>query len=144
MMNGTKFSSDYLDLYGITITITNRYTGAVTFKVDGSSGQVTINGKVTMGAGSSIDWSTVTEQNVQWSEAYSLAHFANTNANQAWSDAAYAYDEASVAWPRANQAYYDRCTDGDIAAYNLCGVNDSQNAAQRGRQDLTKCNTTVK
>jgi len=112
MMNGTKFSSEYLDLYGITIT--NRYTGAVTFKVDGSSGQVTINGKVTMGAGSSIDWSTVTEQNVQWSEAYSLAYSANTNANQARSDAAYAYDEASAAWSRANQAYYDRCTDENV------------------------------
>ena len=83
-----KFTADYLDLYGITIT--NKYTGAVTFKVDGSSGEVTINGKVTMGAGSSIDWYTVTEKNIQWSEAYSMASTANTNANQAKSDAAYA------------------------------------------------------
>lgn len=107
-----KFTADYLDLYGITIT--NKYTGAVTFKVDGSSGEVTINGKVTMGAGSSIDWYTVTEKNIQWSEAYSMASTANTNANQAKSDAAYAYDEATSAWSRANDAYYERCTDQNV------------------------------
>lgn len=107
-----KFTADYLDLYGITIT--NKYTGAVTFKVDGSSGEVTINGKVTMGAGSSIDWYTVTEKNIQWSEAYSMASTANTNANQAKSDAAYAYDEATAAWSRANDAYYERCTDQNV------------------------------
>lgn len=107
-----KFTADYLDLYGITIT--NKYTGAVTFKVDGSSGEVTINGKVTMGAGSSIDWYTVTEKNIQWSEAYSMASTANTNANQAKSDAAYAHDEATAAWSRANEAYYERCTDQNV------------------------------
>ena len=107
-----KFTADYLDLYGITIT--NKYTGTVTFKVDGSSGEVTINGKVTMGAGSSIDWYTVTEKNIQWSEAYSMASTANTNANQAKSDAAYAYDEATAAWSRANDAYYERCTDQNV------------------------------
>ena len=107
-----KFTADYLDLYGITVT--NKYTGAVTFKVDGASGQVTINGQVTMGAGSSINWAQVTEQNVRYSEAYSLAYSANTNANQARSDAAYAYDEASAAWSRANDAYYERCTDQNV------------------------------
>ena len=107
-----KFTADYLDLYGITIT--NKYTGAVTFKVDGSSGEVTINGKVTMGAGSSIDWYTVTEKNIQWSEAYSMASTANTNANQAKSDAAYAHGEATAAWSRANEAYYERCTDQNV------------------------------
>lgn len=107
-----KFTADYLDLYGITVT--NKYTGAITFKVDGASGQVTINGKVTMGAGSSINWAQVTEQNVGYSEAYSLAYSANTNANQARSDAAYAYDEASAAWSRANDAYYKRCTDQNV------------------------------
>lgn len=107
-----KFTADYLDLYGITIT--NKYTGAVTFKVDGSSGEVTINGKVTMGAGSSIDWYTVTEKNIQWSEAYSMASTANTNANQAKSDAAYVHDEATAAWSRANEAYYERCTDQNV------------------------------
>lgn len=107
-----KFTADYLDLYGLTVT--NKYTGAVTFKVDGASGQVTINGKVTMGAGSSIDWYTVSNQNIEWNPAYSLASSANINANQAKSDAAYAYDEASAAWSRANQAYYDRCTDENV------------------------------
>ena len=112
MMSGDKFASDYLDLYGITIT--NKYTGAVTFKVDGSSGEVTINGKVTMGAGSSIDWYTVTEKNIQWSEAYSMASTANTNANQAKSDAAHAHGEATAAWSRANDAYRERCTDQNV------------------------------
>ena len=107
-----KFTADYLDLYGITIT--NKYTGAVTFKVDGSSGEVTINGKVTMGAGSSIDWYTVTEKNIQWSEAYSMASTANTNANQAKSDAAHAHGEATAAWSRANDAYRERCTDQNV------------------------------
>lgn len=112
MMKGTKFSSNYLDLYGITII--NPSTGAVTFKVDGTSGAVTINGAVTMGAGSSINWAQVSNQNIDWNPAYSLASSANTNANQARSDAAYAYDEASAAWSRANQAYYDRCTDENV------------------------------
>lgn len=107
-----KFTADYLDLYGITIT--NKYTGAVTFKVDGASGEVTINGKVTMGSGSSIDWATVTNQNIAYNPAYSLANSANNAARQAQSDAAYAYDEASAAWSRANQAYYDRCTDENV------------------------------
>lgn len=112
MMNGTKFKSNYLDLYGITIT--NPYTGSVTFKVDGTTGAVTINGAVTMGTGSSINWATVTNANLGYNPAYTLASSANTNANQAKSDAADAYDEASAAWSRANQAYYERCTDQNV------------------------------
>ena len=107
-----KFTADYLDLYGITIT--NKYTGGVTFKVDGSSGEVTVNGEITMGAGSSINWAAVTNVNLGYNPAYTLASTANANANQAKSDAAYAYDEASAAWSRANQAYRDRCTDENI------------------------------
>lgn len=112
MMNGQKFKSNYLDLYGITIT--NPYTGAITFKVDGTTGAVTINGAVTMGAGSSINWAQVSNQNIDWNPAYSLASTANTRAAQAQSDAADAYDEAGAAWSRANQAYQDRCTDENV------------------------------
>lgn len=112
MMNGTKFKSDYLDLYGITIT--NPYTREVTFKVDGSTGAVTINGKVTMGAGSSINWAQVSEQNVAYNSAYSLASTANSNAMSAWyaaDDAAY---DASQAWARATTAYQNMCTDQKV------------------------------
>lgn len=112
MMNGTKFKSDYLDLYGITIT--NPYTREVTFKVDGSTGAVTINGKVIMGAGSSINWAQVSEQNVAYSEAYSLANTANQNASYAWDAADNAAYDASQAWARATTAYNNMCTDQKV------------------------------
>ena len=52
----SKIDSDYLDLYGITIR--NKNTNGVTFQVS-DSGVVTINGNITMGAGSVINWATV-------------------------------------------------------------------------------------
>lgn len=107
-----KFTADYLDLYGITIT--NKYTREITFKVDGTSGEVTINGKITMGPGSSIDWYTVSNKNIDWNPAYSLAFSANSNADRARTEAAYAADDASAAWSRANQVYYERCTDENV------------------------------
>lgn len=102
MLNDGKFKAKFLDLYGLTIT--NISTGATTFAVS-SNGAVTINGKVTMGSGSSINWAQVNETNLAYSEAYSLANTANSKANTAISDAADAYDEASAAYSRANQAY---------------------------------------
>ena len=82
MMSGDKFASDYLDLYGLTIR--NKNTGAITFAVS-STGVITINGNVTMGAGSSINWAQVTNQNLAYNPAYSLADSARTTANQAYS-----------------------------------------------------------
>ena len=111
MMSGTKFSSKYLDLYGLTIT--NKYSGETTFSVS-DRGAITVNGNITMGAGSSINWAQVTEQNVQWSESYSLASTANATANRARSEAADAYDNADAAWSRANSAYAARCTDQNV------------------------------
>lgn len=102
MMSGDKFSSDYLDLYGITIR--NRSTGEITFAVS-STGVITINGNITMGAGSTINWATVGNQNLNYNPAYSLAQTANSQANRALSDAADAYDAADAAYARANQAY---------------------------------------
>lgn len=102
MMSGDKFASDYLDLYGLTIR--NKNTGAITFAVS-STGVITINGNVTMGAGSSINWAQVTNQNLAYNPAYSLADSARTTANQAYSLADYAYYEAQAAYNRANQAY---------------------------------------
>lgn len=113
MMNSSKqFTADYLDLYGLTIR--NRYTGAVTFKVDGYSGEVTVSGQITMGSGSSINWATVTNVNLGYNPAYTLASSANSTANTARSEAAEAYDEASAAWSRANSAYNARCTDQNV------------------------------
>ena len=102
MMSGDKFASDYLDLYGLTIR--NKNTGAITFAVS-STGVITINGNVTMGAGSSINWAQVTNQNLDYNPAYSLASTANVKANNANSLAADAYDAADAAYAKANQAY---------------------------------------
>lgn len=102
MMSGDKFASDYLDLYGLTIR--NKNTGAITFAVS-STGVITINGNVTMGAGSSINWAQVTNQNLAYNPAYSLADSARTTANQAYSLADDAYYGAQAAYNRADQAY---------------------------------------
>ena len=102
MMSGDKFASDYLDLYGLTIR--NKNTGAITLAVS-STGVITINGNVTMGAGSSINWAQVTNQNLDYNPAYSLASTANVKANNANSLAADAYDAADAAYAKANQAY---------------------------------------
>lgn len=90
-----KFTSGYLDLYGLTIT--NKNTGAVTFAVS-STGLITINGQVTMGAGSTINWAQVTNQNIASNPAYSLA-------NNAYNLADEAYDYADTAYSRAERAY---------------------------------------
>ena len=102
MMTGDKFASDYLDLYGLTIR--NKNTGATTFAVS-STGVITINGNITMGAGSTINWASVTNQNLAYNPAYSLASDARTTANQAYSLADDAYYEAQAAYNRADRAY---------------------------------------
>lgn len=90
-----KFTAGYLDLYGLTIT--NKSTGTVTFSV-GPTGLITINGQVTMEAGSTINWAQVSNQNITSNPAYSLA-------NNAYNLADEAYSEAEVAYDRANRAY---------------------------------------
>lgn len=102
MMSGDKFASDYLDLYGLTIR--NKNTGATTFAVS-STGVITINGNITMGAGSTINWAAINNENLDYNPAYSLALTANSRASRALSDAADAYDAADAAYARANQAY---------------------------------------
>lgn len=102
MMTGNKFSSDYLDLYSLTIT--NKNTGEVTFGVD-AYGAITINGKITMGAGSIINWASVHNTNLTDNPAYSLADSANTRADSAYSLADDAFGEARAAYSRADAAY---------------------------------------
>lgn len=95
MMSGGKFTADYLELKGIEITDGTK----TTFKVN-SSGQVNINGVVTMANGSSINWANVSESNTASSEAYSKA-----------SDA---YVTATAAETKASDAYEARCNDENV------------------------------
>lgn len=58
MMSDGKFDSDYLNLKGLTVTNTS---GQTTFSID-SSGNVTVNGDITLGSGSTISWNNVTNK----------------------------------------------------------------------------------
>ncbi len=102
MMAGSKFSAKYLDLYGLTVL--NKNTREITFEVD-SYGVVTVNGKITMGYGSTINWATVSNSNLDYNPAYSLADDAKNRANDAYSLADDAYTEAETAYAKARSAY---------------------------------------
>lgn len=120
--SSSKIDSDYLDLYGITIR--NKSTNAVTFQVT-DNGAVTINGNITMGAGSSINWATVDEINPTMSQAYQRANGAYNYADDAWRYAGDAYTRANGAYNLA----YDALDDADVAyryandAYNFAWDN---------------------
>lgn len=119
MMTGGKFKSDYLDLYGITIR--NKLTNDISFSVD-SYGRITLNGtvdgtisgKITLGAGSSINWATVTEYNSAYSDAYQQANSAYNYADDAYRCANTAYNNANAAYDYAITAYNNRVTDENI------------------------------
>lgn len=121
--SSSKIDSDYLDLYGITIR--NKSTNAVTFQVT-DNGAVTINGNITMGAGSSINWATVDEINPTMSQAYQRANGAYNYADDAWRYAGDAYTRANGAYNLA----YDALDDAD-AAYSY--ANDVYNFAWDNR-----------
>lgn len=100
MMDGNKFASKYLSLYGLEVKSGN----TLTFKVD-SLGNVTINGNVTM-TGGAINWSNINEtestayQNATSSFSYALsavetANTANASAVTANSNASSALSETS-------------------------------------------------
>lgn len=95
MLEAGKFKSDYLDLYGLTIR--NKSTNAITLQVS-PTGVVTINGSVTMGAGSVINWAQVSNTNLTSNPAYSKAVDAYNLADDA-------YDYADTAYSRAERAY---------------------------------------
>lgn len=90
-----KFTAGYLDLYGLTVT--NKNTGAVTFAV-GPTGHISINGQITMGAGSTINWANISNTNLSSNPAYQKAVDAQNMADEA-------YTEAEAAYSRANKAY---------------------------------------
>lgn len=98
MMNANQqFKSDYLCLNGINV-------GNGQFVVD-SAGNVTVSGNIKMGAGSSIDWSQITEQNVSMSLAYIQATDAFNRAGTAYDKAGNAYNLATDAYDYADNAY---------------------------------------
>lgn len=76
MNNSQQFKSDYLCLNGINV-------GNGQFVVDGS-GNVSISGSITMGAGSSINWAQVQNKNLAYNPAYSLADSAYDLADSAY------------------------------------------------------------
>lgn len=98
MMNANQqFKSDYLCLNGINV-------GNGQFVVD-AAGNVTVSGSINMGAGSSINWATVTEQNASMSLAYIQATDAFNYAGQAYDKAGNAYNLATDAYDYADYAY---------------------------------------
>lgn len=99
MMEAGKFTSGYLDLYGLTIT--NKSTGEITFGVS-ATGIITINGNITMGAGSTINWAAVSNTNLNSNPAYALAANAYSLADDAYSEARSAYSKANSAYKLAN------------------------------------------
>lgn len=76
--SSSQISSDYLSLYGLTVY--NTSTNGTTFAVS-STGAVTINGKVTMRSGSTINWSNVSESNIESSDVYTNVYTVASNAN---------------------------------------------------------------
>lgn len=98
MMNSSQqFKSDYLSLNGINV-------GNGQFVVD-SAGNVSVSGSIKMGAGSSINWAQVTEQNATMSLAYIQANNAFNYAGVAYDKAGNAYDLALDAYDAADYAY---------------------------------------
>ncbi len=94
-----KFTAGYLDLYGLTVT--NKNTGAVTFAV-GPTGHISINGQITMGAGSTINWANISNTNLSSNPAYQKAVDAQNMADEAYTEAEAAYDRANRAYKLAN------------------------------------------
>ena len=86
LTSDNKVSAKYLELKGITITDND---GKVTFQVD-SNGNVTVQGNIIMGSGSSISWSSITGVPTTVTNAYNLADSA--------------YDRADIAYDKASSA----------------------------------------
>lgn len=97
MNNSQQFKSDYLNLNGINV-------GNGQFVVD-ASGNVSVSGSIKMGAGSSINWAQVSEQNATMSLAYIQANNALNYAGVAYDEAGNAYNLALDAYDAADYAY---------------------------------------
>lgn len=125
LTSDNKVSAKYLELKGITITDND---GKVTFQVD-SNGNVTVQGNIVMGSGSSISWSSITGVPTTVTNAYNLADSAYDRADIAYdkaSNAQTAADNASntvSGWKYGNTTYIDgsQIMTGTVKASKLLG-----------------------
>lgn len=118
MNSSEQIKADYLSLKGLTIT---NNSGQTTFAVS-NDGKITVNGNVTLGSGSTINWANVNEQNTQWNKAYQVSTDALSTANTANNNAIAASNSASNAQNTAASA--------QLAAYY------AQNAASEDAQKI--------
>lgn len=120
-----KVKADYLELKGIIVTDSSNN---ITFKVD-SNGNVTVNGNITMGSGSSISWSSITGVPSTVTGAYSLADSAYDKATDAQADASNALATAKSVngtvsgWTYTGSTYIDgsMIQTGTVMASTLLG-----------------------
>lgn len=118
LTSDNKVSAKYLELKGITI-IDN--SGKVTFKVD-SNGNVTVRGNITMGSGSSISWSSITEVPDTVTNAYDIANTAYNQASSALNTAKSVSSQVS-GWTYGSTTYIDgtMIKTGTVMASKLLG-----------------------
>lgn len=113
-----KVKADYLDLKGITVTDNS---GKVTFQVD-SNGNVTVQGNITMGSGSSISWSNITGVPTTVTNAYDRADTACNRASSALNTANSVSNKVS-GWTYGSSTYIDGAMiqTGTVMASRLLG-----------------------
>nr|DAF00144.1 MAG TPA: Preneck appendage protein barrel, VIRAL PROTEIN.8A [Caudoviricetes sp.] len=118
LTSDNKVSAKYLELKGITV-IDN--SGKVTFKVD-SNGNVTVQGNITMGSGSSISWSNITEVPDTVTNAYDRADTAYNRASSALNTAGSVSNKVSK-WTFGSTTYIDGAMiqTGTVMASKLLG-----------------------
>ncbi len=102
-----KVSAKYLELKGITV---RDNSGKVTFKVD-SNGNVTVQGNITMGSGSSISWSNITEVPDTVTNAYDRADTAYNKASSALNAADNVSNQVS-GWTYGSSTHISTYIDG--------------------------------
>lgn len=118
LTSDNKVSAKYLELKGITI-IDN--SGKVTFQVD-SNGNVTVQGNITMGSGSSISWSNITGVPTTVTNAYDRANTAYNQASSAL-DTANSVSNQVSGWTYGSSTYIDGAMikTGTVMASQLLG-----------------------
>lgn len=142
LTSDNKVSAKYLELKGITI-IDN--SGKVTFQVD-SNGNVTVQGNITMGSGSSISWSNITGVPTTVTDAYDRANTAYNKASSALNTADNVSSQVS-GWTYGSSTYIDGAMikTGTVMASQLLGgavglLNSSEKEV--GRIKITGADTS--
>lgn len=118
LTSDNKVSAKYLELKGITITDND---GKVTFQVD-SNGNVTVQGNIIMGSGSSISWSNITGVPTTVTNAYDRANTAYNKASSALNTADNVSDKVS-GWTYGSSTFIDgaKIKTGTVIASQLLG-----------------------